>query len=52
MNNEGFGGFPFSIATVTVLFLLLYNQLPHIMTEVGTNSKIKLMDKFYDFIKV
>lgn len=52
MNNEGFGGFPFSIVTVTALFLLLYNQLPHIMAEVGTNSKIKLMDKFYDFITV
>ena len=38
MSNEGFGGFPFSIAAVKVLFLLLYNQPPHIMAEVGTNS--------------
>lgn len=52
MNNEGSGGFPFSIANVKVLFLLLYNQLSNIMAEVGTSSKIKLMDKFYDFITV
>ena len=52
MNNECCGGFPSSIATGKDLFLLLHNQLAHIMAEVGTNSKIKLMDKFYDFIKV
>lgn len=52
MNNEGCGGFPFSTAAVKVLFLLLHNQLPHIIAEVGTNGELKLMDKFYDFIKV
>lgn len=39
MNNEVFGGFPFTIATAKVLFLLLHNQLPHIMAEVGTKAK-------------
>lgn len=31
MNNEDFGGFSFAIATAKYLFLLLHNQLPHIM---------------------
>lgn len=46
MNNEVFGGFPFSMGIVKVLFLLLYNQLLHIMVEVGTNNKMKLMDEW------
>lgn len=52
MNNEGFGGFPLSIAAINGLFFAFYNQLPHIMAEVWTNSKIKLMDKCYGFIKM
>lgn len=51
MNDEGFGGFPFSIATLKVLFLLLEDQLAHKMAEVETHGKINLTNTFYDFIK-
>lgn len=53
MNNEGFGSFPFTKATIKVLFFaVVYNQLSHIMAEVGENDKTKLMGNCYDFIKV
>lgn len=51
MSNEGSGGFPFSIAAVKVLCLLFTTSCLTV-AEVGTNTKIKLMDNFYDFINM
>lgn len=40
MNNESCGGFPFSVATVKVSFLLFTTSCLNIIAEVGDNTEM------------